>query len=534
MATQTQTNLVGIDLGTTMSVIAHLDANGNAATLPNREGDPLTASAVYLDGNDAIVGKSAKQAAAHNPEKVATIIKRSMGQPLYHRQVDGRQFRPETLSAIILRKLKQDAERRIGPISNAVITVPAFFDDTRRKATEDAGRIAGLDVLDIINEPTAAGLAYCLEDKLNTADAMADFIEKRDKFTALVYDLGGGTFDVTMVRLSAQEFETVATDGEVELGGKDWDDVIVDFIARQFEEQHGENPSDDPESGAIWRESVSGLAESTKKLLSQLTSAPIECFYRDRMVKAMLSRSRFEQMSRDLLTRTRVVTSFVANEQANMSWNDVDHVLLVGGSTRMPMVHRMLEEVTGRQPDDSLDPDQVVAHGAAIFAAVRAAQADVKRFAMNDRVKKQLSEVEVIDVNSHSLGIAIMSKRQQQKMNYIMIPKNTKLPHAASKVFGLSKPGQTSVRVKVLEGEAPEASANIQIGECVVHDLPGDLAVHAPVQVRLNYGSNGRVNVMALDMTGGKLAEVDLQRKSGLTEDDIRREAEFVASLNIQ
>jgi len=534
MTYQSQTNLVGIDLGTTMSVIAHLDSMGNATTLTNREGEPLTASAVYIDGNSAVVGVSAKQAAAHNPEKVATLIKRSMGQPLYHRLVDGRQFRPETLSAIILKKLKQDAERKIGPISKAVITVPAFFDDTRRKATEDAGRIAGFDVLGLINEPTAAGLSFCLGNKLNTADGMDEFIRQGKSFTALVYDLGGGTFDVTVVKLSAQEFETIATDGEVQLGGKDWDDAIVNYVARLFEEQHGYNPATDPESGEIWRESVAGLAESTKKLLSQLTSAPIECFHRDRVVRGMLSRSQFEQLSRNLLTRTQVVTSFVAKQQAKMEWKDVDQVLLVGGSTRMPMVRSMLEQVTGREVDDSLDPDQIVAQGAAIFAAILGSQASVKELPISDQVKRQLSNVEVIDVNSHSLGVAFTDRKTKKRMNCVLIPKNSKLPTAVSRVFGLVKPGQSSVTIKVLEGEAPEASANIAIGECVVSNLPAGLPAKAPIQIRLEYGTSGRVNVMALDMSSGKLVEADLERKSGLSDEDIEREAKFVAKLKIQ
>lgn len=269
-----------------LSVIAHLDSKGVATTIPNRDGDPLRQSAVYLDGENAIVGKAAKAAAAHNPERVATLIKRSMGDPLFARAVDGRQFRPETLSAIILRKLKQDAERRIGPVTKAVLTVPAFFDDTRRKATEDAGRIAGLEVLDIINEPTSAAIAYCLEGRLNPSNpgVLPNFSD--GEINTLVYDLGGGTFDVTLVRLAEKRFETVATDGEVQLGGKDWDDVIIQHIAALFQKEHSVNPSDG-ESGEMWRESVSTLAESTKKLLSefsQLGSADLRPQEKDRQI----------------------------------------------------------------------------------------------------------------------------------------------------------------------------------------------------------------------------------------------------------
>src|SRR5688572_21656108 len=232
-----QGHVVGIDLGTTFSVIAYLDHKGSAATIQNREGDPLTPSVIYLDGNRAVVGKAAKRAAAVDSSKAAMFVKRDMGKQLYSRVVGGRQFRPETLSAIILRKMKQDAERRIGPITRAVITVPAFFDDTRRKATEDAGRIAGLETVHIINEPTAAALAYCLEARLDkNATTAPDFPD--GKLTALVYDLGGGTFDVTVVRLEQKRIDTLATDGAVKLGGKDWDDRIARFIIQEFAKKH--------------------------------------------------------------------------------------------------------------------------------------------------------------------------------------------------------------------------------------------------------------------------------------------------------
>lgn len=525
--------VVGIDLGTTQSVIAHLDAQGTATVIANRDGEPLTPSAVYLDGATAIVGQAAKQAVAIDPEKVATFIKRSMGSPLYRREIDGRQFRPETLSAIILKKLKLDAERRIGPISKAVITVPAFFDDTRRKATEDAGRIAGLEVLDIINEPTSAAIAYALEGRLSP-DQPGKLPQWKDgKLTAVVYDLGGGTFDVTVVRLSEQRFETLATDGEVQLGGKDFDDAIVQFLADKFKDQHGFDPSEEDDSES-WRESVANIAESTKKLLSRLPAAPVECLHDDRAIRATLSREDFESLCRDLLTRTQVVTNLVVRDQAQLAWDEIDRVLLVGGSTRMPMIRNMLEKVASRAPDDSLDPDQVVARGAAIFAAMRAAGESDTEVALDESVRAKLADVSVLDVNSHSLGVQTFDRQKQQGKNTILIPKNTPLPYAASKVFHLNRAGRTSIRVKVLEGEAPEADANISIGECRVSELSDGLPLGAPIQVRLSYGTNGRVSVMALDMIGGGMAQVEIDRQAGLTESEIDKEAEFVAGLTIQ
>ena len=370
MVSSSQANLVGIDLGTTISVIAHLDNKGSAVTIQNKEGDPLTPSVIYIDGNRAVVGKAARRAASVDSSKAAMFVKREMGKPLYSRLVGGRQFRPETLSAIILKKLKQDAEKRIGPVSKAVITVPAFFDDTRRKATEDAGRIAGLDVLEIINEPTAAALSYALEGQLDGSRPEQALEFPNGQLTALVYDLGGGTFDVTVVRLAAKRFDTLATDGAVQLGGKDWDDKIVDWVAQEFKRQHGSDPRTDPQR----RDTIATRAEEAKIVLSDMLSAPLECYHQGQELKLELTRGQFEEMTRDLLAQTQIVTDLVVKQQAKLNWPQVDRVLLVGGSTRMPMIKEMLRRATGREPDDSLDADQVVARGAAIYAGIVAAR----------------------------------------------------------------------------------------------------------------------------------------------------------------
>jgi molecular chaperone DnaK len=483
-----------------------------------------------------IVGKAAKQAEAHVPDKVATYVKRDIGKPLFSRTVNGRQFRPETLSAMILKKMKQDAERRIGPITRAVITVPAFFDDTRRKATEDAGRIAGLETVHIINEPTAAALAYCLEARLDkNSTAQPDFPD--GKLTALVYDLGGGTFDVTVVRLEHKRIDTLATDGAVKLGGKDWDDRIARFIIQEFAAKHRVQVEGDRQTA------IGVYAESTKKLLSQLPSAPVECFHQDQVLRSTLTRSQFEEMTRDLLAQTEAVTNLVvkqvqirepAGEFRKATWGDIDRVLLVGGSTRMPMVKEMLRRTTGKEPDDSLDPDQVVARGAAIYSALLAAQGETTELALDGDLQRELQDIGVIDVNAHSLGVEAFNHKTKKMVNAIVIPKNRQLPFAASQVFRTVRPGATSVQVKVLEGEAPDAAANIQLGQCHVTELPPNLPANSPVQVRLSFGANGRVSVMALDMTGGRFAHAEIERKAGLSEDDIRRETEFVNSLNIQ
>lgn len=533
MSTVSRRNLVGIDLGTTMSVIAHLASNGAVVTLPNSDGEPLTASAVYIDGTDVLVGRVAKEAAAHMPHKVASFVKRDMGRAEYSRQVDGRTFPPETLSALILRKLKQDAERRIGPIQKAVVTVPAFFDDARRKATQDAGRIAGFEEVEILNEPTAAALSFCLENQLHSEAALAQPQFRDGRLTALVYDLGGGTFDVTTVVLEAQRIDTLATDGAVRLGGKDWDDRIVDHVVQAFQKSHR------LEIPAERKHAIVNKAETAKKLLSQLPMTELEHFDQDRQVRLMLSRDQFEEMTRDLLAQTEIVTNLIVKQSRfrgsdqPLSWKDIDRVLLVGGSTRMPMVAQMLRRVTGKEPDRSLDPDQVVARGAAVYANIIAAR-NGQKLELSDNVSSKLNEIGVVDVNSHSLGVEVFSRRLNKPLNAFMVPKNHPLPCAKSKVFPLREAGLTSICVRVLEGEAPEPDANIVLGECQVTNLPKGLPKGAPVQVRLSCEPNGRVQVMALEMTAGTFAHAEIKRNAGLSEAEVRREAQFVNSLHIQ
>jgi molecular chaperone DnaK len=520
-------NLVGIDLGTTFSAIATLDEHGGAITLPNREGEMLTPSTVYLDDSTAVVGGAALDVSLEQPDKVATLIKRRMGYPSYGRPVSGREFRPETLSAIILRKLVQDAELRIGPVAKAVITVPAYFDDTRRKATKDAGRIAGLDVLDILDEPTAAALAYSFQPRPGIKEHVPEPAIADRSQTVLVYDLGGGTFDVTLVRLSQRRFETIAIEGDVRLGGQDWDDRIVDYVAENFRETRGVDPRQDTRSKAA----LHAAAERAKRTLSKLTQTTITCSHAGQMMSVPLSRVEFESLTRDLLTRTRLTTQMLLR-QASIDWAGVNRILMVGGSSHMPMTGRMLEELSGKTPDRSLAVSEVVAHGAAIHAGIIAARGQEEGLELEEEVRQVLGQVIEINVNSHSLGIEI--KRHEERINDILIPKNTQLPAAGSRVYRTVAANQQRVRVNVLQGDAHQADACISIGECWIEDLPADLPRHSPIQVRCGCASNGLVDVMALDMTSGAMARATIHRSSGLSEEDIARESAWVQSLNIQ
>jgi len=520
--------LVGIDLGTTFSAIATLDDHGQAVTLPNRDGEMLTPSAVLLTEGGAVVGEAARDVALEQPDRVATLIKRRMGHPNFGRLVAGREFRPETLSAIILRKLVQDAEHRIGPIRKAVITVPAYFDDTRRKATKDAGRIAGLEVLDILDEPTAAALAYSFQPPAGTRTPAPDMEMPGVEQTVLVYDLGGGTFDVTVVRLAQRRFEAVAIEGDVRLGGKDWDDRIVEHVAEQFKKQYGEDPRTNPLSLAA----LNAAAERAKRTLSKLPQANLTCSHAGKVLTVHLNRAEFEAMTRDLLTRTRLTTQQVLR-QSGLTWDNIDRVLLVGGSTHMPMTGEMIQELSGKTPDKSLAVSEVVARGAAIHAGIVAARLGGEDGLMLDDVTRDtLGQVIEINVNSHSLGIEV--KHQQERINDVLIAKNTQLPTAASRVYRTVVENQQRVRVKVLQGEAHQADACISIGECWIEDLPANMPKASPVQVRCECGSNGLIDVMALDMTSGKMVRVEMHRSSGLSDEEIAREAEWLRGLQVQ
>ena len=514
---------IGIDLGTTFCAVATLDDRGRPSAVPNRDGDILTPSAVYLapDGS-AVVGQPALDMALEQPDRVATLMKRKMGLPEYGRLVAGREFRPETLSAVILKKLAQDAATQLGPITGCVITVPAYFDDTRRKATIDAGRIAGLEVLDILDEPSAAALAYSFQ--LNVASGTALTDKPR---TILVYDLGGGTFDVTLVKLTPKRFQTLAIEGDVRLGGRDWDERLVNHVAEAFIAKYAEDPREDAQALAM----LHAAAERAKRTLSKVEQASVTCNHAGRKLTVPVSRKEFETLTKDLLTRTRLTTQQVLR-QAALTWDQVDRILLVGGSTHMPMTTTMMRDLSGKQPDDSLAVSEVVARGAALHAGIVAARTAENRALLEAGVSSLLADVVEISVNAHSLGIEVRS--DNEKVNDKIISKNTQLPAASSRVYYTVTENQSKVRVRVMQGEAHQADACIGIGECWVEGLPPNLPKGSPVQVRCEVGSNGLIDVMALDMTSGRMARTEVHRGNGLGDDEIAREAEWVASLRIQ
>ncbi len=517
-------SVAGIDLGTTFSALAALDDRGRPVTVPNRDGELLTPSAVLIADDEAVVGQPALDVSLEQPDRVATLVKRRMGLPDYGRPVAGRDFRPETLSAIILRKLVQDAELRLGPVRRAVITVPAYFDDTRRKATHDAGRIAGLEVLDILDEPSAAALAYSFQSPSAAAGGSDSLPAAAGGLarTVLVYDLGGGTFDATLVRLARRHFQTLAIEGDVRLGGKDWDDRIVTYVAEQFREKYGEDPRSDPQSLVL----LQAAAERAKRTLSRLPQTTVTCTHAGRVLTVPVTRDQFEGLTRDLLTRTRLTVQQLLR-QAGVGWDAVDRILLVGGSTHMPMTTVMLRELSGQEPDHSLAVSEVVARGAALHAGIV-----LSRTANEPDAREELADVVEVNVTAHSLGVEV--RHQGRKVNDILIAKNTQLPAAAGRVYRTSRPGQRRVRVGILQGEAHQAEACIRIGECWIDELPPGLPRGSPVEVKCGCAANGLVEVLATDLTSGRAARARIHRTGGLSEAEIEREAAYVRGLRIQ
>lgn len=514
-------SLIGIDLGTTFCAVAALDERGRPFTVPNSDGEILTPSAVYLapDGS-AVVGAAALDMALEQPDRVATLIKRRIGHPDFGRPVAGREFRPEALSAVVLKKLVKDAAAQVGPVTGCVITVPAYFDDTRRKATMDAGRIAGLNVIDIIDEPSAAALAHSVEPGGARHSPVAPDGAAR---VVLVYDLGGGTFDVTLVRLGRKRFQVLAIEGDVRLGGRDWDERLVAWAADQFIQQCRADPRGDPQTVAH----MFATAERVKRTLSKVEQTSFTVSHGGHKFTFPLSRAGFEALTRDLLVRTRLTAQQVLR-QAQLTWGDVNQVLMVGGSTHMPACARMLAELTGTEPARGLAVSEVVARGAAVHAAIAAARTNAE----SGPVPADLADVVEISVNAHSLGVE--ARAGAERVSDKLIPKNTQLPTSVSRMYYTAAHNQTRVRVRILQGEAHQAEACIPVGECWIEGLPPDLPKGAPVRVTCGVAANGRIEVTATDETSGRAVTALIHRPGGLSDDELARATAWVRGLRVQ
>ena len=512
---------VGIDLGTTFCAVAHIDAYGKPQIIPNAESERITPSVVLFDGDNVVVGTVAKQNAVAEPDKIVDFIKREMGKSKtqFSRAFDGKVYSAEELSAIILRKLKGDAEKYLGEeVTDAVITVPAYFNDAERTATLHAGQLAGLNVLQIINEPTSAALAYGL-DKLDQNQ------------TVFVFDLGGGTFDVTIMRIEDHHIRMVASNGDHRLGGKDWDDVIVNWVADEFDRQHGENPLLDLQS----YQDLYNRALTAKIQLSTRPRTTLVHSYAGKSIKVELTREEFEEKTRHLLEKCKSICEIVMQE-ANLTFDDIDRVLLTGGMTRVPSVRTMIETY-GRPVAEDVSPDEAVALGAAIQGMLSLLQKEDDAGERNiaAEVREQFSAsdgslIKVTNITTHTLGVVLWDDGKVEEYVFSMIPKMTTIPSEVKNSFGTAKANMKNAVIRVVEGESTMPGECTPLGICDI-ELPPFLPKGSPVELTYYYNENQVLEVVV--EAYGRTNRVSIARNTGLSENELELATADLAQLQI-
>jgi len=475
---------VGIDLGTTNSAVAHEDSHRQPVIVPNRFGEPITPSVVCFRNGEVLVGQEAKELQAAGHPQVAAFFKRQMGVPNFVFYADGRDYTAVELSTYVLSALKSDAEGALrDKVTHAVITVPAYFRNPQREATIEAGRHAGLEVLQVVNEPTAAAIAY-------------GFRGTDREQTLLVYDLGGGTFDVTLLRLSRGEIRILSSEGDHELGGKDWDDRTIEFLASRFEAEFGCDPLGDLESLA----DLLVRAEEVKKRLSSAQSAPISLVHDGHRGRYELDRATFERITADLMERTIGLTRKVLEDQG-ITPAQVDGALLVGGSTRMPMVHDFLKRTFGKPPLQGVNVDEAVALGAAILAAERQREVTGARpvFSLRGATK-------TIDVTNHSLGMIALNENRSAFVNSIILPKNKPIPCSEKRPYQhrTRRNAENILEVFMTQGESESPADVTYLGKYVLHDIPPGERGLAILDVEYTYDASGTVQVTGRVRPDGK------------------------------
>ena len=526
--------IFGIDLGTTYSSIAYVDEYGKPVIIPNAENQRITPSVVFFDGSEIVVGDVAKESAKLYPNEVVSFIKRSMGEAYFVYEYDSKQYRPEEISSYVLRKVAQDAEQTIGEkVKDVVITCPAYFGINEREATRKAGEIAGFNVRQIINEPTAAAIAY-------------GTVQETENRVVLVYDLGGGTFDITMIDIQESSIDVICTGGDHNLGGKDWDDRIVAYLVQEFQRQTGseEDILEDPDT---WQD-LQLSAEKSKKILSQRDKTPISITHGGERVKVELSREKFLEITADLVERTIALTNDMLQEAKGKGYEQFDEIILVGGSTRMPQVaERIRQEFT--VDARMFDPDESVAKGAAIYGwklslndglITRIAEKTNRNPEEEDIIKttpkkimeevaKEMSEetgvtlsavkqstMSIRDVASKSFGVVARRPNDEEGV-FNLIRKNTTVPMEIRRTFYTPEANQERVLIRIMENETGDkvvpVEHSIEIGTAVL-DLPAGLPEDSPVEITFNLDREGCLHIKALETSANRAVQAKIETSS--------------------
>ncbi len=544
----------GIDLGTTYSAIAYVDEHGKPVIVPNQESERITPSVVLFDGENVIVGNTAKESAKVEPDRVVSRIKQSMGDPNFVFQHDGQSYSPEDLSSFILRKVVGDAEIAVGDkISDVVITCPAYFGTSEREATANAGRLAGLNVRAILNEPTAAAIAYGLE--------------QGEDQVVLVYDLGGGTFDITMIEIKDRLIRVICTGGDHRLGGVLWDEAIVLYLAEQFKIQTGEegDPLDDPEV----LNDLFLQAERGKKTLSQREKAPFRVTHAGHQARVELDRAKFEEITKHLLDRTIELTQEMLADARAKGYTRFDKVILVGGATRMPQVRDRLVAELNTEPE-IYDPDEAVAKGAALYALKESLLDHVEDFLATrtasggkpaqpvdmtevseeevaqalDHLEKtlgltltgpvrELVSTRIVNVLSKSLGVIARNEQSLDVVCYLL-PRNSEVPLERMTDFGTDAENQTAVDIRVMSGErdSPDPLDCQEVGVASL-SLPERLPARSPIRVKFAISKDGRLGVSATDLTGGASIDVEFQTEAVMNAEEVAERSTALRLLNV-
>lgn len=545
----------GIDLGTTYSAIAYVDEHGKPVIVPNQESERITPSVVLFDGDNVIVGNTAKESAKVEPHRVVSRVKQHMGDPNYVFDHEGQVFGPEDISSFILRKVVGDAELALGdgPITDVVITCPAYFGTAEREATANAGRLAGLNVRAILNEPTAAAIAYGLE-------------QEEDQ-TVLVYDLGGGTFDITMIEIKDRLIRVICTGGDHRLGGTLWDEAVVMYLADQFREQTGVDA--DPMDDAEVLNDLFLQAERGKKTLTQRDKAPFRVTHAGQQARVELDRAKFEEITKHLLDRTIELTREMLADAREKGYESFEKIILVGGATRMPQVRDRIVAEFGKEPE-VFDPDEAVAKGAALFGLKESLEVSVREILAPERASedgdegpirldevpeaqvaealdrleqqlgftltgpvRELVNTRIVNVLSKSLGVVARNDQNQEVVVYLL-PRNGEVPMEQSTDFGTDTANQSGVDIRVMAGErdSPEPLDCQDVGTATLN-LPPSLPARSPIRVKFAISRDGRLSVSATDLTGGGTIEVEFETEAVMNAEDVAERSSALRLLNV-